>query len=125
MATKKQRRRREKLHRHEYVWEDSEGNELESPAVRRDGRKPKEARAVQTSRGRQVQPPSWSRTLKRGLVFAPLMLLVVILVGGEMTLAQQVFQTVFLLLVFLPFSYFMDAMLWRSYQKRAAKSGKS
>jgi hypothetical protein len=53
------------------------------------------------------------------------MLIVVMLLGGELTLAQQVTQTVFLLLVFIPFSYFMDAMLWRAYRKRAARSGKS
>ena len=29
MATRKQRRRREKEQRHEYVWEDSEGNEID------------------------------------------------------------------------------------------------
>src|SRR5258705_1829103 len=30
MPTRKQRRRRAKEHRHEYVWEDGEGNVLES-----------------------------------------------------------------------------------------------
>lgn len=123
MATKKQRRRREKLHRHEYVWEDDEGNELDPAELRRDDAKPRQARAATTARGRTVQPPSWRRVGKRGLIFAPIMLLTVMLVGGDLTVAQQVFQTVFLLAVFLPFSYFMDAMLWRSYQKRAAKSG--
>ena len=29
MPTRKQRRRRAKEHRHEYVWEDDEGNELD------------------------------------------------------------------------------------------------
>ena len=125
MATKKQRRRREKLHRHEYVWEDDEGNEIDPAELRQRDDGPRAAKAVTTRGGRQVQPPSWSRTLKRGLVFAPLMLIVVLLVGGNLSLGQKIFQTVFLLLVFIPFSYFMDAMLWRSYQKRAARSGKS
>jgi hypothetical protein len=31
-------------------------------------------------------------------------------------------QTFFLLAVFVPFSYFMDRMVWRSHQKRLAKS---
>jgi hypothetical protein len=33
-------------------------------------------------------------------------------------LAASVFRTVFLLLVFLPFSYVMDSFLYRSYQRR-------
>ena len=35
MPTRKQRRRRAKEHRHEYVWEDEEGNEIEAPDVAR------------------------------------------------------------------------------------------
>jgi hypothetical protein len=31
-------------------------------------------------------------------------------------------QTVFLLAVFIPFSYLMDRMVWRSHQKRLAKN---
>ena len=68
MPSRKQRRRRAKEHRHEYVWEDAEGNEL-------DGRG---ARAEPTEQRRRLggghQPPSWRRTLRRALVFAPIML---------------------------------------------------
>ena len=38
-------------------------------------------------------------------------------------LAATVFRTVFLLLVFLPFSYVMDSFLYRSFQRRT--QGKS
>ena len=38
-----------------------------------------------------------------------------------MTLAQQIVQTVVLMAFFLPFSYFMDSMIWRSYQRRLAR----
>jgi preprotein translocase subunit YajC len=31
-------------------------------------------------------------------------------------------QTIFLLAVFVPFSYFMDRLVWRSQQKRLAKN---
>ena len=38
-------------------------------------------------------------------------------------LAASVFRTVFLLLVFLPFSYVMDSFLYRSYQRRTQSKG--
>ena len=63
-----------------------------------------------------LEPPSWRKTLKRGLLFFPLMLITVMLLGKDLTLAQQVFQTVVLMGFFLPFSYFMDSMMWRSHQ---------
>jgi len=74
-------------------------------------------------RGRRpVEPPSLRRTMKRGLLFFPLMLLVVFLIGAEeLTTLQKVVQTLMLMLFFLPFSYFMDSLVWRSYQKRLAK----
>jgi hypothetical protein len=34
-------------------------------------------------------------------------------------------RTLFLLAVFLPFSYVMDSMLYRSYQKRIERSKRS
>ena len=48
------------------------------------------------------------------------MLVTVILLGKKLTLAQQIAQTVVLMAFFLPFSYFMDTMVYRSYQKRMA-----
>ncbi len=130
MATKKQQRRRQKLQRHEYeeVYVDDEGNVLPpeeaeelvaaSPS-RKAERVPKE-RAT-TRAGRVLEPPSWRKTFKRGLLFFPLMLITVMLLGRELTLAQQIFQTLVLMGFFLPFSYFMDSMMWRSYQRRTAR----
>ena len=46
------------------------------------------------------------------------MLVTVILLGKELTLAQQIAQTIVLMAFFLPFSYFMDTMMYRSYQRR-------
>jgi hypothetical protein len=121
MATRKQRRRRAKEHRHEYVWEDGEGNELdpdEVPTHRADGRAPQRRAAAA---GRQAQPPSWPRTFKRTLVFAPIMLVTVMLLSSNLTLAQQLTQTAFIVAIFVPFSYFLDGVFWRSYQKRVAR----
>ena len=134
MATKKQQRRRQKLKRHEYeeVYVDDEGNELApeeaeelvaaSPS-RKAQRAPKDRPTNRA--GRVLEPPSWRKTAKRGLLFFPLMLITVMLLGRELTLAQQIFQTFVLMGFFLPFSYFMDSMMWRSYQRRTARTGDS
>jgi hypothetical protein len=132
MASKKQQRRRQKLKRHEYeeVYVDDEGNvlppeEAEELAAAAPSRKAERtAKERPTNRaGRVLEPPSWRKTFKRGLLFFPLMLITVILLGRSLTLAQQVFQTVVLMGFFLPFSYFMDTMMWRSYQRRIARTG--
>jgi hypothetical protein len=134
MATKKQQRRRQKLKRHEYeeVYVDEEGNvlppeeaeELAVASTSRKAERPAKQRPT-TRSGRVLEPPSWRKVLKRGLLFFPLMLITVMLLGRELTLAQQVFQTVVLMGFFLPFSYFMDSMMWRSHQRRIARAGDS
>jgi hypothetical protein len=134
MATKKQQRRRQKLKRHEYeeVYVDDEGNVLppeeaeELVAASPSRKAERTAKARPTNRaGRVIEPPSWRKTAKRGLLFFPLMLITVMLLGRELTLPQQIFQTVVLMGFFLPFSYFMDSMMWRSYQRRTARTGDS
>ena len=134
MATRKQRRRREKEKRHEYelVEIDAEGNETvlhssELKVAAPPGRVKKTAapaKAKPQGGRRAVQPPSWRRVLKRGLIFAPLFFATVLLLGrGKITIAGAVVQAVLLMAVFVPFSYFMDRLLWRSFEKRAARSG--
>lgn len=139
MATHKQRRRRAKEHRHEYelVYVDDEGNEVEveepeapktrkppAKASRRSGAKASPKPAPRGRGGRPVQPPSWRRVLKRGGIFAPIFLATVMLLGGgKMTIQAGIVQTVLLIGVFIPFSYFMDRLVWRQYQKRLARDG--
>ena len=130
MATKKQRRRREKGFRHEYVWEDEEGNELEpdevrvrEPVPRNVPSRAKQGKSAPPSRrgGKVPQPPSWQRVIKRGAIFAPIFLATVMLIDRKnMTLARAVVQTALLLVLFVPFSYFLDTLVWRSHQKRVA-----
>ncbi len=134
MATQKQRRRRAKEKRHTYdlVEIDAEGNETvlsatelksESPqkstaknSEARGASKPKQARGV-------AQPPSWRRVLKRGAIFAPIFLATVLLLAGDrLSFAGAVVQTLFLLAVFVPFSYFMDRLVWRAHEKRRLKN---
>jgi hypothetical protein len=127
MATKKQQRRRQKLQRHEYeeVYVDEEGNELAAEeaeelvgatTTRRAERAPKDRPTTRS--GRVLEPPSWRRTLRRSLIFFPLMLIVVFLLSPELPTATKVINTLVLMGFFIPFSYFMDAMMWRSYERR-------
>ena len=121
MATRKQRRRREKELRHEYVWVDDDGNEVEAEdtPAKSAGAGPRSAPA---RAGRTVHPPSWQKSLKRGAIFAPIMLVTVMLLSNDLTLSQQVTQALFIVAVFIPFSYFLDRVFYRSFQKRTAKS---
>ena len=126
MATKKQRRRREKEQRHEYevVYVDEEGHEVEvepEPSARPSTRA-KPAKRGASGRQRTVEPPSWRRSLRRGLIFAPLFLGMILLLNGRgQSLAFSVINTIVLLLVFVPFSYFLDRVFYRTYQKRVAR----
>jgi hypothetical protein len=132
MPSRKQRRRRAKERRHEWeeVWVDEEGNEIEAPpdeeAPARTAKRASAPSRRQTG-GRVVQPPSWSRIGKRALIFAPLMFLTVSFLSSGLSTTQTIVQTVFLLAFFLPFSYAMDALMYRMYVRRGgggAASGK-
>ena len=125
MPSRKQRRRRQKNRRHdyEYVYVDDDGREVEipedqAPITRNGKRAQQQPRKAQTSGMKEVQPPSLRRVGKRALIFAPLMFLTVTFLSGELTIAQRVVNTVFLLAFFLPFSYAMDALMYRMYRKR-------
>lgn len=137
MANQKQRRRRAKEKRHQYdlVEIDEEGNETvlsasdvraeetaARPAKRSGGGR---ASGAKPPRG-TPQPPSWSRVLKRAAIFAPIFLATVLLLAGESVgFAGAVVQTLFLLAIFVPFSYVMDRLMWRMHEKRLAKAASS
>jgi len=134
MATQKQRRRRAKEKRHAYdlVEIDAEGNETvltagevkgETDAKSAPRKSPSKSQQKKTGGRGTPQPPSWPRVLKRAAIFAPIFLATVLLLAGNrLTLFGAVVQTVFLLAVFVPFSYFMDRLVWRSHEKRQARS---
>lgn len=138
MTNQKQRKRRAKENRHDYdlVYMDEDG--VEQPVERDDGpRKPPGRLGRKTTatksqktqpadkggrRGRVVQPPSWRKVLKRGAIFAPIFFATVMLLGGgKMTIPGAIVQTALLIGVFIPFSYFMDRVVWRQQQKRLDK----
>lgn len=140
MATQKQRRKRAKEKRHDYelVEIDSEGNEtvLSASDLKAEAGGPKSGSrsrsssrresAPSTSRARTgrgtPQPPSWRRVAKRSALFAPIFLATVLLISGDrLSFAGAVVQTMLLLTFFVPVSYFMDRLVWRSYEKRLAR----
>ena len=117
MATKKQRRRRAKEQRHDYVWIDGEGNEVEP-----DGSAPESAKEQKPGRfQREPQAPSWQRTFKRGAIFAPIMFGTVLLLSPHMPMATKITQTLLIVAIFIPFSYVMDRFFYRTAMRRRAR----
>ena len=117
MATKKQKRRRAKEQRHDYVWIDDEGNEVEP-----DGTEPAKEKAASASRfQREPQAPSWSRTFKRGAIFAPIMFGTVFLLSPDLPTATKITQTLLIVAIFVPFSYFIDRLFYRQNLRRRAR----
>jgi hypothetical protein len=127
VPTRKQRRRRAKDRRHEYeyVYVDEEGREVEVEPEDQQAPARKDKRGAVSSRPRRaIDPPSWKRVGRRALIFAPLMFITIRLLEPGEPISASVFRTMFLLLIFLPFSYVMDAVLYRSFQRRLDKAQK-
>jgi hypothetical protein len=140
MPTRKQRRKREKDLRHEWeeVYVDEEGRELDPTEVEelaptgaakngatpRTKAKAKSSQPTRTARaGRTVQPPTWRRVFKRAAIFAPLMYVFITLTNRSIAPLAALLFTLQLVLLFLPFSYLMDKLTYRMWQKRQARPG--
>jgi hypothetical protein len=132
MASKKQRRRREKLQRHEYeyVLETDEGEEvLEAPTrleptAPGNGKPGKQPVGPLDRHGKPIQKPSVQRVLRRTAIFGPLIALFIVFTAQDLTVFGLVFNVVLLLAFFMPFSYVVDVfvyrMLWRRWEKERA-----
>jgi hypothetical protein len=133
VPTKKQRRRQQKNRRHEweYVYVDDEGHEVEVDPDElrrsRDDQKKVRPRTASPSagattrggrQGRQIQPPSWRRVGKRALILAPVFVIMMMVLNRNQPVATWILPTAFLLLFFIPFSYYMDSFAYRMYRKR-------
>jgi hypothetical protein len=132
MSTKKQRRRQQKSRRHEYeyVYVDGEGNEVDVDqtdlhAQKQNGKRDTPARkgtsakkAPQRGAGRVIEPPSWRRALKRAAIWAPLLVVAMMLINRNVSPMQWVTSAVFLIAFFIPISYFTDSIAYRMYRKR-------
>jgi hypothetical protein len=134
MPSRKQRRRREKLQRHEYeyVLETDEGEEvIENPreaeaASAKNGKPAKEPVGPLDRHGQPIPKPSLQRVLRRTAIFAPLIAVFIVFTANDLTIAGLVLNIVLLLAFFMPFSYVVDVfvyrMMWRRFEKdRAAK----
>jgi hypothetical protein len=132
VPSKKQKRRREKLQRHEweYVAIDGEGNESPVEPV-----KPKKAEAAQQTKGkaqakgapqrrrpaREVKPPSWNRALKRGALFVPF-LYIFLTALEHVDPLPAVGVSLLYSVVFVPMFFFVDRMAYRAYKRRVGES---
>jgi hypothetical protein len=129
MPSRKVRRRREKLKRHEYeyVLEDEHGEEVvvERPTAEpaRKDAKNGAAAAPRDRRGREVPKPTLQRVLKRTAIFAPLILVVVFLTSGkDASTAAKIYTAVMLLAFFIPFSYLVDVVMYRTLTRRQQRA---
>ena len=132
MPTKKQRRREQKSRRHqyEYVYVDDEGNEVavdpaEIRAEKKEARESKPSKpsaksssGARTTRRRVIEPPSWRRSARRALVLGPLLVIAMMFLNRNLSLAEQIAPALFLIAFFIPFSYFTDSLAYRMYRKR-------
>jgi hypothetical protein len=127
MPSRKQRRRREKLQRHEYeyVIENEEGEEVvveRSPEPAKDG-KASASSTPRDRRGREIPKPSLGRVLRRTAIFGPLILVVVWLTSGkDASTAAKVYSAVVLLAFFIPFSYLVDVFMYRTIGRRQQRA---
>src|SRR6185436_19729968 len=98
MPTKKQRRRQQKSRRHEYeyVFVDGEGNEVEvEPSELRAEKKNGKADArprnaakrspAPRANERTIQPPSWRRAFRRAVIWAPVLVIVMMLLNRNVS----------------------------------------
>ena len=131
MPTRKQRRRRQKdlRHEYEYVYVDGEGHEvevdpaeLEAATPRRNGKaKATPAKGRDGKPIREVQPPSWSKVLKRVAFIAPLLFLAFSALNHNQSLLNRLAITAIYTGFFVPFMYLMDRALYRSYLRRSGQ----
>ena len=129
MASRKQRRKREKLQRHEYeyVLETEDGEEvLERPPelepAPRNGKPTKAVAGPVDRHGKPIQKPSLRRVLRRTAIFAPLIAAFIYFTAPDLTVAGLILNVVLLLAFFMPLSYVVDSFVYRSLWKRYEKS---
>jgi hypothetical protein len=138
VPTRKQRRRRAKDRRHdyEYVYVDDAGREIEPPpdepkperteakANAQSKAKPAAGKGGAATKGgrtpRKVQPPSWNRALKRGLIWGAVLTVLLAFGLGSKTsnVAARILPGVLYTILFIPMVYFIDTMSYRAYVKR-------
>jgi hypothetical protein len=135
MASKKQKRRRQKERRHDYefVYVDDEGHEVDvDPAeveqpgrqnARRNGAKGARKGDAKSSRSvRKIDPPSWKRVTKRALFFGPLIFLAFSVLNSKQPVATRLLLAILYTGFFIPFMYLMDRAMYRTYLRRTGQA---
>ena len=136
MSSRKQRRRREKLQRHEWelVEVDDEGNEVpvepapagKGAAGKGDARRADAKKADGKTRCRrpvrEVKPPSWSRAAKRSLLFVPVLYIVLSIGKSPPPVITRVGISVLYAVIFIPMFFFVDRLAYRAYKRRLGES---
>ncbi len=126
MATKKQRKRRSKLKRHEYeyVIETEDGEEVPLETFRDEGKDDRGSAAKREPdlvdrRGRPVQKPTFERVIRRAAIFAPILFLFVWFTSRDrLSVVGVALNTLILVAFFIPFSYLVDRMVYRMVLRR-------
>ena len=126
MPSRKQRRRREKLTRHEYelVEITPEGKErpVERAATEKKEKAAKPQRGARSRRPvREVPPPSWQRALRRALPWQLGMLALIVFVFKG-AIAGRVAVGVLYAILFVPLIYLTDRFAYRTYLRRSGQS---
>jgi hypothetical protein len=130
MPTRRQRRRREKTFRHEYgfVELDEEGNEVELEGAELRARRGEPAKAKPSSgssggkrssrASRDPDPPTWQRSLRRGMLWSPATVVLSVLVFRSAPIAVRVGIGLAYALAFVPMTYWIDGVVYRRFEKR-------
>ncbi len=122
MPSRKQRRRREKLKRHEweFVELDEEGNErpLEPAALKKAERNGKPAPTRARRPVREVKPPSWKRAAKRALIFVPFLYIFLSIGKNPPSIPTRLGISILYAAVFIPMFFFVDRLAYRAYMRR-------
>ena len=125
MPSKKQRRRRDKLKRHEweFVQLDEEGNEVavEPAEVKKATANGKPAATRGRRPVREVKPPSWRRSIKRAVIFVPLLFVFLGFGKHAPALLTRAGISVLYAAVFVPMFFFVDRIAYRAYQRRLGR----
>ncbi len=71
---------------------------------------------------REVQPPSWHRAIRRGgLMGAVILVFVVFVLANKSPIGVRLAIGLSYAVVFIPLTYWVDRVSYRSYQRRLAK----
>lgn len=135
MPTRKQKRRdlKSKRHEYEFVYLDSEGNEVDEPeesdapakqTTTTNGSKPKQSTAKkpasQGGRPRREPPvPSWKRAAKRSALLG-VFVMIFFSFTAKGDLIRVLPTAVLFSLAYVPVMYYIDRAAYRRFQGRAA-----